>query len=415
MWEGPARRNEFFVLMRWIIGALLTLSPTAAQVVPQAPPQNTVAPSGWLRQLRFSPDGRYILAQDDSGITVLTAQPLEVLFRLPAENATLAQFTPASTEVVFVSSIPVVDSEQVMVPPLPAHVERWRVADRARGAFVEIALQACGTVALSPDGRVVACDRFEGTLQLIDVTSGETIFEKKSFAKRLYLGTPTHPCIELPPNEIVVIPTRPGLFRASCYSGDPGSTIVGFSPDGRFVIAEPESEGPAVAWDISQRRALPLTGALRQLLKLSQRMFSYALPFAFVASDLVLICIPDASRSTSDKKEHVEVAEVVSFPSGAVVSKLKLPLSLRLSAAADPNFVLVRPFRGPAAGYPLTSVLKSSRAAAVQFRSGDEIIINNQLALDVFGQYYVAEPNPGEVGLYERGKGIQVAVILHKK
>jgi len=51
----------------------------------------------------------------------------------------------------------------------------------------------------------------------------------------------------------------------------------------------------------------------------------------------------------------------------------------------------------------------------VQFRAGNEIIINNQLALDVFGRYYVAEPNPGEVGLYERGKGIQVAVALHPK
>jgi len=377
--------------------------------------ENPSAPNAWLRQLRFSPDGHYVLAQDDAEITVLTVRPLAILFRLPVENATLAQFTADSAEVVFVSSIPVVDSEHVMIPPAPAHVERWSIVDHARTAATEVPLQACGTVALSPDGRVVACDQFDGTLRLIDVASAAAIFEKKKFAKREYLGTPNRPCIELPPNETVVNATRPGLFRNSCYSGDPGSTIVGFSPDARFMIAEPESEGPAIAWDISQRRAIPLAGALRQLLKSSQRWFSYALPFAIVAPDLVLLCLPDASRSKKDKKEHVELAELVSFPSGAVVSKMKFPMSLRLFAAANPNFVLVRPFGGPAAGYPSAWILKSTQAAAVQFKSGNEIIINNQLALDVFGQYYVAEPNPGEVGLYERGKGIQIAVLLHPK
>jgi len=396
--------------MHLFAAVCLALALSSGPVAAENPP----APSPWLRQLRFSPDGRYVLAQDDAEITVLTVRPLAILFMLPAENATLAQFTPDSTQVVFVSSIPVVDSDQVMVPPVSAHVERWQIANRTRTGFVEVPLQACGTVALSPDGRVVACDQFDSTLRLIDVASGEAIFEKKKFAKRVYLGTPNHPCIELPPKEIVVIATRPGLFRNSCYSGDPGSTIVGFSPDSSSVIAEPESAGPAIAWDISQRRAMPLTGALRQLLKSPQRAFSYALPFAFIAPDLLLLCLPDGSRSKKDKKEQVELGELVSFPAGTVVSKLKLPMSLRLFAAADPNFVLVRPF-GPAAGYPSAWILKSNRAAAVQFRSGDEVIINNQLAWDVFGQYYVAEPNPGEVGLYERGKGIQVAVVLHPK
>ena len=42
-----------------------------------------------------------------------------------------------------------------------------------------------------------------------------------------------------------------------------------------------------------------------------------------------------------------------------------------------------------------------------------EIIINNRFAFDVFGNYYTAEPNLGEVGLYERGKGIVAVVSLH--
>jgi hypothetical protein len=35
--------------------------------------------------------------------------------------------------------------------------------------------------------------------------------------------------------------------------------------------------------------------------------------------------------------------------------------------------------------------------------------------IGVFGNRYVAEVRPGEVGLYERGKGLQATVVLHKK
>src|SRR5260370_41706924 len=57
-----------------------------------------------LRHLRFSPDGRYVLAQDHKTVTVLTVQPLAVLFRAPAQDATLADFTPDSQQILFATS-----------------------------------------------------------------------------------------------------------------------------------------------------------------------------------------------------------------------------------------------------------------------------------------------------------------------
>ncbi len=106
--------------MRLILTAILVLILSPAPASPQDP----AAPAGWLRQLRFSPDGQHVLAQDDGEITVLTVRPFQILFRMPAENATLAQFTPDSTEVVFVSSVPRVEPLQVVLNPGPAHVER---------------------------------------------------------------------------------------------------------------------------------------------------------------------------------------------------------------------------------------------------------------------------------------------------
>jgi len=43
------------------------------------------------------------------------------------------------------------------------------------------------------------------------------------------------------------------------------------------------------------------------------------------------------------------------------------------------------------------------------------MIVCDTPALDVFGQYYAAERTDGELGLYERGKGLQASVMITEK
>ncbi len=96
-----------------------------------------------LRELHFSPDGRYVLAQDDAEITVLAVRPFAVLFRIPAQDATDAQFTPDSREVVFVRSV--------------AHVERWerrRSHARGPGGSPSAELRKGAVVSRRPDAGV---------------------------------------------------------------------------------------------------------------------------------------------------------------------------------------------------------------------------------------------------------------------
>ena len=54
-----------------------------------------------LEQLRFSPDGKTILAQDEGSVFTITREPYAVQFRFDAENALAAQFSPDSQKVVF--------------------------------------------------------------------------------------------------------------------------------------------------------------------------------------------------------------------------------------------------------------------------------------------------------------------------
>jgi predicted Zn-dependent protease len=58
---------------------------------------------GDINHLRFSPDGKYILSQDDGGVDVLTREPLKHLFHIDAPEARPAQFTPDSSSLVFYS------------------------------------------------------------------------------------------------------------------------------------------------------------------------------------------------------------------------------------------------------------------------------------------------------------------------
>ena len=115
---------------------------------------------------------------------------------------------------------------------------------------------------------------------------------------------------------------------------------------------------------------------------------------AFITPDRVL------TSASFQQKHGVVTAELVEFPSGKVVSKPKIP-PYSIFPAADPGFVIVRPFDRSL----------QHAAAAANLTTG-QVIISVYAALDAFGHFYVAEPDLGEVGLYEIGKGLQAKITL---
>jgi len=375
--DGPLRRIATLAL-------LLLVAAGGVGAQRREPKRLLSRPPPPLQELRFSPDGRFLLAQGDSGVTVLTVRPFAVVFRIPADDADLAQFTPDSRQIVFVSSVAKL---RLQSPTSPAHLERWNIADHTRVAFTDIPLHECEGKELSPDGRVLVCVGFSGKLRVLDIPSGETLFEKDDFAE-LFVAWPT--------------------FADRQVFGDPGSATLAFSPDGRFVIAMANAAaGTAVAWDVCERRPVRLEGATKGLytqMGLETKMTfaePYSATFAFVAPDRLIV-----SPMTTRARAAV-TATLVAFPSGKVLARLALPPG-PLLRATDPGFVLIRPF-----GEYILADDPKPRAAAVEFGTG-KVIISNAPALDVFGNYYAAERINGEVGLYERGKGIQAAVRLEQ-
>ncbi len=78
----PARSgwSRRWLPVLWAVLSTFALSPAPSYA------ENPSAPAP-LREVHFSPDGQYVLAQEDARITVLIAHPLAISFRIPAQDA----------------------------------------------------------------------------------------------------------------------------------------------------------------------------------------------------------------------------------------------------------------------------------------------------------------------------------------
>ena len=87
-WQGEVIESEFALKKEALPGLL------SKQVL--NPPLRSD-----LRQLKFSPNRKYLLAQDENSIYVMSADPVTNLFRVDAADSYAAYFTPDSQSIVF--------------------------------------------------------------------------------------------------------------------------------------------------------------------------------------------------------------------------------------------------------------------------------------------------------------------------
>lgn len=241
---------------------------------------------GDLRLIQFSPDGKYLLAQDDGSIFVLARSPLENLFRIDAPDASLAQFTPDSRFLVFA------DKE--------LRVEKWDLQSKQRASVNQVNLPMdCDQRVLSPTGEIMACMSSGYELRLIDVPGNTVIFSRKDFYRT-------------DGSEISI-----QNLLAALMSGDFRSLLVPlqmhFSPDGRYFAAG--HRFTAFAYDVKTRNEIKLAKALKSVVG------GY---FVFKGPDEV-----DGFDWESDKPRFSRVR----FPSGETMDRFDLAASGRLASA----------------------------------------------------------------------------------
>ncbi|HLW83435.1 MAG TPA: M48 family metalloprotease [Candidatus Acidoferrales bacterium] len=316
----------------------------------------------WKRQLspplesevanvKFSPDGEYLLAQDDYSVYVLSHRPLKPLFRIPVDDVETASFTP--------------DSKSVLIWSHSLHIEKWRVALQKRTDVNEVVtLKPCVQTDVSPDGALAVCIQEDASsyaepqfdLSLVDVIPGATIIIDRHFYD-------------------VSMSDFFDLIRFVASRGRWPLFHMGFSPDGRyFAISRLHT---ALAWNLNTRAPVKLAGQVRNLMSGG---------FVFDGSDRIVgIDAYNAKQSGSAQ-----------FPSGPAGPPFPLFYGQSLDAPSNGPGILVRP-AGKAA------------VALIDLKTGSVPLTSQISAFDVSGSAY-ARPRPdGEIGLFDLSTRKEIA------
>lgn len=317
-----------------------------------------------INHLRFSPDGKFLLAQDDSGINVLSRQPLASLFRIDAPDAKPALFTPDSRTIV------------LYTPNL--RVEYWDIAEKKlKTAYEVVVRKSCVQTALSPTGKELACLDSDFGLNLFEVATGAPIYEKKGFTEMGFMEAL-------------------GFILSNMLAGEgvarTESEIVnfGFSPDGHYFVAGDRSvnvtslgtlatEVQSIAFDLNNRTVVPLKGDIKKIIGGG---------FAFVGSDKIV------GKHADDRKK----SGLYSFPSGTVVENFEMFYG-GLAPVTSGNYVVLRNIGNLSGGILNLTTRKVLR-------------INNRPTLDVYDDVAVSEQLNSKLGLFDLKGGVPETLTL---
>jgi hypothetical protein len=293
---------------------------------------------GDIENFRFSPDGRYLLAQDEGGIYVLTRDPLKFLLRIDSADAQTAQFSPDAKQVVFFSS--------------HLRVETWDIDRQEQVSVTDVsALHGCRQTALSADAKYLACFDDELNLSLFDVASGEILFQRDKF----YSFETAFDVF---------------FYRLLYLLSQPDVVVLRFSPDGHYFLASSRA-GEDVVFDLTTRKKISVPWTIHTLMQYS---------FAFLGPDKIV----------GLDKFHPEKSPVAEFPSGKVLDRVPLGAG-SLVAATNPNYLLIRPvINYPVGGYDLTkkSIVYTNRTPATDVW-GDQSVserLNGEIGLYKMGE-----------------------------
>lgn len=325
-----------------------------------------------IEHIKFSPDGQYIIAQDPSSVTVLSREPLKVLFQIPAGDANEAEFSG--------------DSKHVVVTTESLNVQKWNIVDRKMIQESEVAItESLFQTRVSPDGEKIVAFLYSGDLVVYNVRTSEEVFRDKGFLARdgfrLYM-----------------------LRFMAYFGGDPKPFQISFSPDGKYVFVaddrtvntqdqddngDPEliftfptrmqsGEQPFMAFDLATNTKLSVGENIKKLARIG---------FGFVDNDKVVGRLDD----------DIKKSGIFSFPDGKRLDQFELGGTSFTKSASGDNLI-VRPVSGAAVG-------------VYDLKSKKYIYASKKAALDVFQDLAVAERKNGELAVYKIGQTEPVSAL----
>ena len=286
-----------------------------------------------IENVRISPDGKYILAQDEFRVHILSASPLEYLFSIDAPGAELAQFSPDSANINFLYS--------------SLRIENWNIASRQPNGILDFAdYVGCLQSSLSPDGYSLACFSLNYNsnsvwFRLIDLRTGQLIYQNMDFYT---------PNFEFQPEQL-----------ANRYLNEARQAAVGWSQDGRYFLAS--SGTAALAFDLQHQKVVKLGNTLSEI---------YEGRFAFVDSDKLLFDC-DWGIKYNGSRDRFNMC-YSSFPDGRAIESFDMGHAWLAPITRGPS-VLTGPSEHAAASLfdPMTRATLQSLPLEAVDRNGETI------------------------------------------
>ena len=247
-----------------------------------------------ISHIQFSPDGRLLLAQDESGINVLQREPLSLLFRIPVLGAGPALFHK--------------DSHRLLFPLGLNRVESWDLDKRARERRWDLPLsRSCQELQVSPAGNTAACTALFGAeAWLVDLETGQDIAH--------------HEFTAIPPLAAAITLLLGGQLGESAFMAD-GSTF----------LMVPQIGGVAPwAYHLSNKKEISIGNPLRGVLHRG---------FAFLPNN----------RIAAVRGENIQNSGVFSWPDGKELDRFAIP-DTSLTPSTKGDDLLLRPLGDLAVG-----------------------------------------------------------------
>jgi hypothetical protein len=308
-----------------------------------------------IQDIRISPDGKYVLAQDDSNAFVLERKPLKAVFHFDAPEAAPGQFTPDSRGIVLLF-------DAVGASP---RVERWDIASQKRLEVHEIyTLGGCDVSKVAPDGKTLACltrevnatGMLKYNLDLYDVATGASFYHKKAWVdvdlEKAYWNGGVAELVEL-------LTGGQGVLE--------GLSPMAFSGDGHYFVGS--SRRNFLAMDLIGRRPIDVPATVKNLTEYS---------FTFLGDNL----LAGVAGSSGEK------SGVVHFPDGAVVYKDLSIGGSHLFPTARGDHILLRP-------------IKDHPVGIFDVKQNKIVVASKRSALDVWDNEYIAERLDGDLMVFD--------------
>jgi len=319
--------------------------------------------------LRFSPNGKYLLLQDASGVAILSTNPLAIIFHIPIGDIYPAQFSA--------------DSESVTIVSRGLTFATWQLPSGQKVAGGDLPLHdECLDGQLSPGAQYFACIAPEFTFTLVEISAQKSVFEDSlnSFGHLPPLNSRSAALasrISFFSLDMESAFAKPfGLVRTSAPRPSPGhvlsSSSIYFSADAKVLLVN------------SPRGAFGLDLTDRKRFEISDR-FPKIRPGGVVLQSL------DRAVIIENEKDKENKSFIISLKNGKVLANPQFTAD-RICYASNPRYAIL---------YNLGS---GSSASAFDLKDTQPLIAPPNASMDIFDDFMAIYNGGGFVALYRLGE-----------